>query len=222
MIVRRFAPVALTLGWLLLAPLAPSATAQSAATVSAASGAPAAAPKPITLDDYPRFKRIGGASISPDGKWMLHTVTPNEGDGTLFIKALDGPASFEIPRGTGASFSENARWVAYFVNPPSGGRGGRGGGRGAAPAQGRGGAGQQAAGAQPAVRVLEVLELATGSKTPIPGVSSFSYSPDGNWLLLRPVAAGAAPAAEAGGGGGGGGAPPRWSRGRRRTWRSWH
>src|ERR1051326_7497897 len=45
--------------------------------------------KPITLEDYARFKRIAGAAISSDGKWMLYTVTPNEGDGTLFVKSLD-------------------------------------------------------------------------------------------------------------------------------------
>ena len=52
--------------------------------------AQSAAPKPIALEDYPKFKRITGTAISTDGKWMLYTVTPNEGDATLFVKALDG------------------------------------------------------------------------------------------------------------------------------------
>src|SRR5512144_2665357 len=90
--------------------------------------AQSSAPKPIGLDDYPKFKRITGAAISTDGKWMLYTVTPNEGDATLFVKALDGDKVYEVPRGADASFSENGRWVAYFVAPPAttGGRGGRG------------------------------------------------------------------------------------------------
>ena len=49
--------------------------------------AQSAAPKPITLEDYAKITRISGAAISTDGKWMLYTVTPNEGDGTLFVNA---------------------------------------------------------------------------------------------------------------------------------------
>src|SRR5512134_3376905 len=72
----------------------------------AQSGAPAAdrartavsttTAKPITIEDYGRFKRLGGAAISPDGAWMLYTVTPNDGDGTLFIKSLDTATVHEI------------------------------------------------------------------------------------------------------------------------------
>jgi dipeptidyl aminopeptidase/acylaminoacyl peptidase len=193
-----------------LALLAPLTFAFSqAAPAPATRTASAAAPKPISLEDYPRFKRIGGAAISSDGKWMLHTVTPNEGDGTLHIRQIDGATAYEIPRGSGASFSETARWAVYFIDPASGGRGGRGGRGGAAPPQGRGGAAQQGETPAPA-RMVEIIDLASGAKTQIPGVSSFSFSPDGNWLLLRPQAAGAAPAAEAAGGRGGrgGAAPP--------------
>jgi len=57
---------------LALTPLVPRAQTQGAT----ASGGP----RPITLDDYPRFKRLAGAAIANDGKWMLYTVTPNEGD----------------------------------------------------------------------------------------------------------------------------------------------
>lgn len=48
--------------------------------------AQSAAPKPISLDDYAQFKRITGAAISNDGKWMHYTVTPNDGDATLYVK----------------------------------------------------------------------------------------------------------------------------------------
>jgi dienelactone hydrolase len=168
---------------------APSAS--PSAPVTAANGG-----KPITIEDYGRFKRIGAASISTDGKWMLYTVTPNEGDGTLFVQSLDSEKKHEIPRGTGASFSETGRWIGYFIAPPSGrgrGAGGRGGQASAA-----GGPGQAA----PA-RTFEVLDLNTGSKTSFPAVASFSFSPDGEWLLMRPQGATPQPAADAGGRGGG-------------------
>lgn len=149
-------------------------------------------PRPITLADYGRFRRIGAAAISSDGAWMLYTITPTEGDGTLFVQSLDTTARHEIPRGSGASFSDTGRWVGYFVTPPSG-RGGRAGAQAQAPA-----------------RTFEVLDLSTGNKSTFPSVASFSFSPDGQWLLMRPQGAAAAPAAAEpgrGGGRGGGGAP---------------
>jgi len=163
----------------------------------------AAAPKPITLDDYPKFRRITGASISSDGTWMLYTIAPNEGDATLYVKSLDTDTVYEIPRGSNASFSDAGGWVGYFINPPSnngrGGRGGRGGG-------GRGGAAQAGEGNQAPARAFELLDLATGTKMPFAGVGSFSFSPDGEWLLMRP-GGGGAPAAGGGGRGGRGGGP---------------
>jgi dienelactone hydrolase len=178
--------------------------AQSAAP-AAERGRPAVSAttaKPIALEDYGRFKRLGGGAISPDGAWMLYTVTPNEGDGTLFVKSLDTATVYEIPRGTGASFSDTSRWVGYFIAPPQG-RGGRGAG-------GRGGTqpaatGAQTGAAQPPARTFELLDLSAGARTSFPAVASFSFSPDGEWLLMRPQGATPAPAADAGGRGGRGG-----------------
>jgi len=48
------------------------------------------APRAIAIDDYAKIKCITGAGISNDGKWMHYSVTPNDGDGILFVKALDG------------------------------------------------------------------------------------------------------------------------------------
>ena len=48
------------------------------------------APKPITLDDYAKIKRISNAAISTDGRWMVYTLAPNEGDGTLVASVAAG------------------------------------------------------------------------------------------------------------------------------------
>ena len=163
-------------------------------------------PRPITLDDYPKFRRIAATAISNDGKWMHYTVTPNEGDGTLYVKSLDSETIHDIARGANPAFSDEGRWVAYFVAPPTsgrGGRGGRGGGRGGAPS------GNQSEQAPP--RAFWLMDLANGSRTPFPGVTTFSFSPKGDWLAMRPQ--GGAPAAAEGGGGrggrGGGAATPQ-------------
>ena len=174
-----------------------------AASPAAVSAVAANGGKPISIEDYARFKRLAGAAITADGKWMMYTVTPNEGDGTLFVQSLDSTTKHEIPRGTGAALSDTSRWVAYFVAPPAGRGGragaGRAGGGGQAPAPG----GQGAAAATPPARTFEVLDLSTGTKTTFPAVASFSFSPNGEWLLMRPQGATPAPAADAGRGGGG-------------------
>jgi dipeptidyl aminopeptidase/acylaminoacyl peptidase len=165
--------------------------------------AQSAAPKPIALEDYAKFKRITSASISGDGKWMLYAVTPNDGDGTLFVKSLDGDKVYEVPRGANPAFSDDGRWVGYFIAPPASEARGRGrGNRGA-----RGQGAQGAAASEPeAARPFEVIELSTGVKSSFPSVANFAFSPDGEWLLMRPQAATAAPVsgAPAGRGGRGG------------------
>lgn len=161
-------------------------------------------PKPIALEDYATFKRITAAAISGDGKWMHYTVTPNDGDATLRVKSLDSDKVYEVPRGANPAFSEDGKWVAYFIAPPAAeGRGrGRGARGGESPAGG--------AAATPATRPFEVIELATGTKSSYPAVGTFTFSPDGEWLLMRPptTAAPAAAGAAAAGRGGRGGAAP--------------
>ena len=150
---------------------AASAAAQTAASAAAQTAASASAQAPLkvlNLADYGRWSRITSTGLSADGKWMSYAYQPNEGDGTLYVKQLDGDKVFTIPIGSapaaagggggapggaggGVQFSDDSRFVAYYVNPPDagGGRGGRGGGGGggggrggAPPAQGaRGGAG---------------------------------------------------------------------------------
>ena len=51
---------------------------------------------------------------------------------------------------------------------------------------------------------FEILDLTNGTKTSFPAVASFSFSPDGEWVLMRPQGA-AAPAADPAAGRGGGG-----------------
>src|SRR5215213_8916846 len=123
-----------------------------------------AAPKPIALEDYAKFRRITAAGISNDGKWMHYTVSPNDGDAVLFVKSLDGEKVHEVPRGANPAFSEDGRWIGYFIAPPAA----EGRGRGRA---GRGGQAQTpgapATDAAPA-RPFEVIDLSTGTKSSFP------------------------------------------------------
>ncbi len=165
------------------------------------SSARAQALKVLNLPDYGRWNRITSTGLSPDGKWMSYAYQPNEGDATLFLKQLDGDKLFTIPIGSapapagggggggggagGAVFSDDSRWVGYYVNPPdaTGGRGGRAGGGGGG--GGRGGA--PAGGAAPAraVRRFEMLDLTNGEKFAVPNGASFKFAKGSAWLAIR-------------------------------------
>jgi len=170
--------------------------------------------KVLTLADYGRWNRITQTAISPDGKWMTYAYQPNDGDATLYVKELDGAKLYTIAAGAspqagggagggfggGANnpvFSNDSRWVGYYVNPPGRAAGrGRPGGAGAPNAPGGRGApaapdttrpaqGMQGARPVPATRRFELLNLETGEKFTVPNPASFQFSEGGKWLAVR-------------------------------------
>jgi dipeptidyl aminopeptidase/acylaminoacyl peptidase len=204
------------------------AKGQSVATESSAAAKVSSAKAPgerkvLQLEDFARWNRITSPALSPDGKWMTFTYSPNEGGQTiLHVKAVDGTTDYTASVGNAAgggraggppggrggggagnapSFTGDSRWAAYMVTPEARGGGGRGG-------AGRGRGGQGAASQEtPAVAHLELLNLASGEKVTIPNAASWRFSSDSRWLAVKlnrapgaspQAAAGAAPAAPTG------------------------
>ena len=181
----------------------PRQTGKAAPAASAvpATSAPADL-KTLNVTEYGRWNRITSTALSPDGKWMSYAYAPNDGDATLYVKSLDGDKLYTIRVGSAPVFSDDSKWVGYFVSPPerpaggagragaapagavpagagAGGRGGRGGG-GGAPAAGAGGA------AVPAqARRFELLSLATGEQTPIVNAATFKFAKGSKMLAIR-------------------------------------
>jgi dienelactone hydrolase len=142
--------------------------------------------KILGLADIGRWNRITGAALSPDGAWMTYAYSPNDGDGTLYVKQLDGTKSYTIPVGSAPSFSDDSKFVGYYVSPSSAnGRGGRGGGGGRGQAQGL------APGATPSRR-FELLDLASGDKYSVPDAQSFKFSKGSKFVAVRTNKANAA------------------------------
>jgi dienelactone hydrolase len=120
---------------------------------------------------------------------MSYAYQPNDGDATLYIKNLDTDQLYTIPVGSGPQFSDDSKWVGYFVSPPeraTGASGAAGGGRGGRGAGG-GGAAAPAVGAPaaPAARRFELLSLAGGDKTPIANAATFKFSKGSRLLAIR-------------------------------------
>ena len=138
------------------------------------------AKKVLGLADIGRWNRIANTGLSADGQWMTYVYQPNDGDGTLYVRQLDGAKSYTIPIGSAPVFSDDSRFVGYFVSPPSAGagRGGRGGG---------GGRGQTAPGTTPAPvqRRFELLDLSNGEKYGVPDGLSFKFSKGSRFVAVR-------------------------------------
>jgi dipeptidyl aminopeptidase/acylaminoacyl peptidase len=134
---------------------------------------------PIIVDDYGPWKRINSVALSPDGAWMSYILAPLEGDDSLYVKALDGDASYVVGRGASPAFSPDSRWVAYLVMPPEREGNGNGGGRPNGPPQmGRGGAAR-------AGGTLVLRNLETGDSTSFADVASLSFPDNTHVLLVR-------------------------------------
>ena len=200
---------------LLLAPLSLlTAQAPAKAPTATAASAPAAAKsaekRALTLADYGKWARVTAQGISTDGAWMFVVTTPNDGDATLLVKQIAGDKSYTVSLGAAPAggagggggfgggggnnpqFSDDAKYLVYFVNPPDrsadgAARGGRWAGApsGAVPPGGRGPGAGAAAGSATATRRLELLNLATGEKNSLGNAATFRFAKGSKYLAVR-------------------------------------
>ncbi len=80
---------------------------------------PAAVKKILHTDDYQRWRRITEPAISDDGAWVTYGYSkPNafNPEVVLHIESLLDDTEFELLDASGARFSDDSRWVAYFVD----------------------------------------------------------------------------------------------------------
>jgi len=131
----------------------------------------AQAPKKVlTIDDYARWQSIETSRISGDGNWVAYAFRhPNALDPqpVLHVLRLDAGKDTEVPNGALPVFSDDSRWVAYFVDLPY------------ADAK------KLRDGNKPVTRKAQLLDLDKGSKETWEDIQSFSFSPGSGHLLLK-------------------------------------
>ncbi len=76
----------------------------------------AAQKKPLDHSVYNSWQSIDSSSISPSGKYILYTINPQEGDGQLVIKNMNGH-QLEIPRGYRFHVTQDEKFALCLIKP---------------------------------------------------------------------------------------------------------
>jgi len=81
---------------------------------------PAAAQQKQTLghEAYEIWKGIDDEAISRDGRWVVYSLTLQDGDPELVIRNVGDGREYRVPRGAGAEFSAAVDYVVALVRPP--------------------------------------------------------------------------------------------------------
>lgn len=129
-----------------------------------------AAKKVLTIDDYARWRSIDNSRISGDGNWVAYGLRhPNALDPqpVLHLLRLDTNRDREIVNGAQAAFSDDSRWVAYYVELPY------------ADAK------KLRDATKPVTRKAQLMDLQTGNTETWEDIQSFSFAPGSGHLLLK-------------------------------------
>lgn len=126
----------------------------------------------ITVDDQYRLRNVGNLQISPDGEWVLYSVSGldsarDRSQSDLHIVRFDGSRRLQLtysPEGEGSPrFSPDGRYISFTAS--------------------RGAGGESGSGAQ-----IWLLDRRGGEAQRLTnvkgGISSYEWSPDGKRLLL--------------------------------------
>jgi dipeptidyl aminopeptidase/acylaminoacyl peptidase len=74
--------------------------------------------KPLDHTVYDGWQSIGERMISRDGKWVVYTVTPQEGDAILYVKQPGTNYVQQIARGYNAVITEDSKFVVFKIKAP--------------------------------------------------------------------------------------------------------
>jgi dipeptidyl aminopeptidase/acylaminoacyl peptidase len=77
----------------------------------------AQARQPLDHNAYEIWNRIDEQAISNDGRWAAWSMSPEERDGMLVLRYLNGERRFEAERGSNAQFSHDSRHAAFVLKP---------------------------------------------------------------------------------------------------------
>ncbi len=72
---------------------------------------------PLSYAAYDSWKAIANPTISRNGKWVVYSVVPGEGDGELIAKNTQSGVEYHHPRGTAPVISADCGTVVFTIRP---------------------------------------------------------------------------------------------------------
>ena len=85
----------------------------SVCVLFAAASALAQDRRPLTHDDYDQWKSLRATAYSQDGAWVAWQLEPQQGDGVLEVREVDGTRSYRHDFGSSPRFSADGRFVVF-------------------------------------------------------------------------------------------------------------
>ncbi len=82
-----------------------------------ATGATAAAKKPLTYDAYDGWRSIQGTQLARDGQWLVYALAPQDGDGELVALNLKTDKEYRAARGRQAVLTADGKFVVFAIAP---------------------------------------------------------------------------------------------------------
>lgn len=73
--------------------------------------------KPLDHSVYDGWQHIGERLVSNDGRWVVYTIDPQEGDNELVIRSANGNYKKSIARGYNALITEDSRYLVFRIKP---------------------------------------------------------------------------------------------------------
>lgn len=74
--------------------------------------------KPLDHSVYDSWQSIKSAKISNDAQFVLHSVTPQEGDAVLSINTPNGQTLFRVPGAENGIFTDDSKYAIALIKPP--------------------------------------------------------------------------------------------------------
>ena len=130
--------------------------------------------RPIDYAAYDTWRSIRGTALAPSGAWAAYSLTPQDGDGEMIVRALSAAGmKWRVARGTGGSFSPDENFVVCTVVPTKAERD--------KAKKSRRGAGAASAGAAANApkNDMAVVSLATGKTQTVENVKRWDVPSDG-------------------------------------------
>ena len=119
----------------------------------------------LTFKDVMKWEDISGQTISDDGQWMAYSVWPDRGDGEVRVRQVDDGKMYTITLGDDPEITSNGNWVGAELKPKL--------------------AKQIKAEQNQPVDGMVLLNTANGNMVKKDSVQSFTFSNDGNWVIIR-------------------------------------